>query len=98
MTTILLQFAAVALLSDRRWELDGALPLHKLAEILDEPIEEAPQVSTLSGWVMQKLGRFPCAGDEIRISDWILRVEALNGTKVAKFTLRGRPEGASKAV
>jgi hypothetical protein len=33
---------------------------------------------------MQKLGRFPCEGDEIRVWNGILRVEALNGTKIGK--------------
>jgi CBS domain containing-hemolysin-like protein len=69
------------------WELEGPVPVHTLTELIGEPIEDSHHVSTLGGWVIQKLGRFPNAGDEIYISDWILRVETVVGTKVAQMRL-----------
>ena len=41
------------------WELKGSLPMHKLTELIEVSIEDSHQVSTLAGWVVQKLGRFP---------------------------------------
>ena len=69
------------------WELDGALPMHKVAELIGESIEDSHQVSTVSGWVLQRLGRFPKAGDTVRVSDWILRVQSVAGTRASQFCL-----------
>ncbi len=78
------------------WELAGALPVHTLQEIIGEPIEDSHQVSTLSGWVLQKLGRFPKPGDEVRLYGWSLRVEAIAGTKASLMRLERPPQIASR--
>ena len=78
------------------WELNGALPMHKLTELVDEPVIDAHQVSTLSGWVIQRLGRFPGVGDEVKLSAWTLRVEAVAGTRVAQVKLERRLECESR--
>lgn len=78
------------------WELSGALPMHKLTELVDEPVVDAHQVSTLSGLVIQRLGRFPGVGDEVKLSAWTLRVEAVTGTRVAQVKLEPRLECDSK--
>jgi CBS domain containing-hemolysin-like protein len=78
------------------WELNGALPMHKLTELVDEPLVDAHRVSTLSGWVIQRLGRFPGVGDEVKLSAWTLRVEAVTGTRVAQVKLERRLECESK--
>ena len=48
--------------NDTAWEADGTLPLHELAELVGESLVEEG-VTTTSGWVTQKLGGFPKAGD-----------------------------------
>lgn len=72
---------------DHSWEFDGALPMYTLAELVGEPIEDSHQVSTVSGWVLKKLGRFAKPGDTLPLSGWRLRVEAVEGTKIAKLSL-----------
>lgn len=72
---------------DHSWEFDGALPMYHLAELIGEPIEDSHQVSTVSGWVLKKLGRFAKPGDTLPLSDWRLRVEDVNGTRIAKLSL-----------
>ena len=69
------------------WQLDGTLSMHKMAELIGEPIEDSNQVSTVSGWLSMRLGRFPVRGDEIHFSDWALRVEAVADTKAARLSL-----------
>jgi len=44
------------------WELAGTLPLHELAELVQEPLQEEG-ITTVSGWVTHRLGGFPKAGD-----------------------------------
>jgi CBS domain containing-hemolysin-like protein len=69
------------------WELDGALPMHKVAELIGEPVEDSHQVSTVSGWILQRLGRFAKKGDTVCVCDWTLRVEAVAGTRISQLSL-----------
>ena len=72
--------------------------MHKLADLVGEPIEDANLVSTLSGWFVHRLGRFPLIGDELILQHGILRVEAIVGTKVARIRLEKSVERASAAA
>jgi CBS domain containing-hemolysin-like protein len=64
------------------WEVAGSLPLHELDEILGEPVQEEG-VTTVSGLVTHRLGGFPKVGDALNIGVCELRVEAMEGTRVA---------------
>src|SRR6516162_4073642 len=44
--------------SETSWQVDGALPLHELEEVVGEPLEEEG-ITTASGWVTRRLGGFP---------------------------------------
>jgi CBS domain containing-hemolysin-like protein len=72
------------------WEVSGALPLHELDEIIGEPLREEG-VTTVSGWVTHRLGGFPKVGDALTIGLCELRVEAMDGTRVAKLKITKRP-------
>jgi CBS domain containing-hemolysin-like protein len=71
----------------RTWELSGALPAHRLGELVGERFEEGGEASTVSGLLTQRLGRFPRVGDLLQIGHWALRVEELTGTRVARTKL-----------
>jgi CBS domain containing-hemolysin-like protein len=68
------------------WEIDGALPLHELADLVGEPLT-AEGVSTVSGWVTQRLGGFPRAGISFKVGKNELCVEAVDGLRVARVKL-----------
>jgi CBS domain containing-hemolysin-like protein len=74
-------------LSEQEWDLMGGLPLHDLAELTGEPIEEEG-ITTASGWVTHKLGGFPKVGDVIKIGSYEVRVEEMEGLRVARLKLR----------
>jgi CBS domain containing-hemolysin-like protein len=76
---------------DETWELDGALPLHELAELIGEPLQEEG-VTTTSGFVTHRLGGFPKEGDALVLGNHELRVEAMDGMRVAKLRLTRRKE------
>lgn len=65
--------------------LDGMTRLRELEELTGIRVGESTReaVDTLGGLVMLKLGRVPMAGDELTIGRWRLRVEALDGRRVA---------------
>ncbi len=68
------------------WELAGALPLHELSELIHEPLQEEG-ITTVSGWVTHRLGGFPKAGDVLPLGTYELRVEEMEGMRVAKLKL-----------
>ncbi len=68
------------------WEASGALPLHELEEMVGESLHEEG-VATASGWVTHRLGGFPKVGDVMAIGAYELRVEEMDGLRVAKLKL-----------
>ena len=68
------------------WEAVGTLPLHELEKLIGEvPHDES--VATASGWLTQKLGGFPKAGDVLSVGVCELRVEEMDGLRVARFKI-----------
>ena len=66
---------------DGTWEVDGALPLHELAELIGESLP-AEGITTTSGWVTQRLGGFPREGDTLTVGAFELRVQQMDGTRI----------------
>ncbi len=64
----------------------GSLPLRDLADLLGEPLEEE-DITTTSGWVTQRLGGFPKAGDALSVGKFELKVEEMDGPRVARLQL-----------
>ncbi len=78
---------------ERTWEVDGALPLHELADVVGEPLQEEG-VTTTSGLVTQRLGGFPNEGDTLMLGAYELRVQQMDGARVARLKLTRRPQSA----
>ncbi len=72
--------------SETSWEVAGTLPLHDLEEIVGEPVA-AGDSTTVSGLVTQKLGGFPKVGDVVTLGTCELRVEELEGMRVARLRI-----------
>ena len=75
--------------SEQTWEIAGTLPLHELAELAGEPLQEEG-ISTTSGWVTHRLGGFPKIGDTLAVGACELRVEEMEGMRVAKLKVTRR--------
>lgn len=76
-------------LDDQSWEVDGSLPLHELAELVEEPLHEEG-VTTTSGWVTHRLGGFPKVNDALQLAKYDLVVEELDGLRVARLRVTRR--------
>ena len=85
---------ALVRISDGVWEASGALPLHDLEELVGESLREEG-VTTASGWVTQRLSGFPKIGDALTVGQFELRVEALEGLRVARLKITKRPQERS---
>ncbi|MGD1089245.1 MAG: hemolysin family protein [Verrucomicrobiota bacterium] len=73
------------------WEAAGTLPLHELEKIIGET-QHDEGVATVSGWLTQKLGGFPKAGDTLMVGTNELRVEEMDGPRVARLRIVKRGE------
>jgi CBS domain containing-hemolysin-like protein len=71
---------------ENTWEVAGTLPLHGLEELVGEPLREEG-ITTVSGWITQRLGGFPKAGDALKVGACDLRVEEMAGMLVARVKL-----------
>jgi CBS domain containing-hemolysin-like protein len=71
------------------WEAAGTLPLHDLEKIIGT-IEHDESIATASGWLTQRLGGFPKAGDTLTVGVCELRVEEMDGRRVARLKLTRR--------
>jgi CBS domain containing-hemolysin-like protein len=82
---------------EHAWEVAGTLPLHELERIIGE-VHHDESVATASGWVTQKLGGFPKAGDSLAVRNYQLRVEEMDGPRVARLKIikRAEPQGSDK--
>jgi len=78
--------------SETTWDLAGALPLHELEELTGQPLRQET-VNTVSGWVTHRLGGFPKPGDTLPAGAYELRVEAMDGPRVARLKLTKRESG-----
>jgi CBS domain containing-hemolysin-like protein len=76
---------------ENHWQIDGALPLHELAELVGQNLT-ADGIATTSGWVTQRLGGFPKAGDTLPLGGYELQVEQTDGARVARLKLTRQPE------
>jgi CBS domain containing-hemolysin-like protein len=68
------------------WEAAGTLPLHELEKIIGT-VPHDENVATASGWLTERLGGFPKAGDMTSVGACELRVEEMDGPRVARLKI-----------
>jgi len=68
------------------WEAAGTLALRELEKIIGT-VPHDENTTTASGWVTEKLGGFPKTGDCVTVGSFDLRVEEMDGPRVAKLKL-----------
>ncbi len=71
---------------ERTWDVLGSLPVRDLGELVGEPLEEEG-ITTTSGWITHRLGGFAKVGDALTLNGTELRVEEMEGMRVARVRL-----------
>ncbi|HTY89339.1 MAG TPA: hemolysin family protein [Candidatus Acidoferrum sp.] len=79
----------LTVVAENVWEAAGTLPLHELEKIIGDV--KHGESATASGWMTQKLGGFPKAGDVLTVGNCQLRVEEMDGPRVARLKITRRP-------
>jgi CBS domain containing-hemolysin-like protein len=82
---------AVRQLSDGSYSIDGRIPIGVVNEALGSEFE-SEDFDTIGGLVLGSLGRVPEVGDEIRFDGYLLRVDEVDGPRVAQVVARELPE------
>jgi CBS domain containing-hemolysin-like protein len=80
---------------DNTWSIQGNFPLHDLAELAGEPLDEGQDVVTASGFVTQRLGGFPKVGDTLQLTRATIAVAETDGRTISKLTLTKLPDPPS---
>ena len=83
--------------NENSWEVAGTLALHELETIIGA-VHHDESVATASGWVTQELGGFPKAGDTLTAGDFELRVEEMDGPRVARLKIAKRAKSSSPEI
>ncbi len=82
--------AMVQKLSDQEYIIDGTMPLHDFARMFGvEP--ESKDVVTVSGYVIQLMGRVPEKGATVRMGPWMGTIEVTDRKKVRTLRLKRIP-------
>jgi CBS domain containing-hemolysin-like protein len=84
-------------IAEATWEAAGVLPLHQLEELCGQPLQ-AEGLTTVSGWVTQRLGGFPKTGDVLTVGAYELRVEEMDGMRVGRLKLTRRVQPTTEAA
>ncbi len=63
--------------------MDGRLPIRVLNDILDSGFA-SEDFDTVGGLVLDRLGRIPEVDDEVRLDDYVLHVDEVDGSRVAR--------------
>ncbi len=74
---------AVEELPDGSHTVDGRAPIHAVNDVLGSSFESA-DFETVGGLVLGALGRAPEVGDEVSMDGHLLRVDEIDGPRVAK--------------
>jgi len=73
--------------SERGFAVDGLITLHELRELHSIPLPQSLYYSTLAGFVLDKMGRIPSAGDYVDYDEWRFQVVEMEGNRVKELRI-----------
>ena len=83
----------VARIDDRRWLIDGAVPVDEASEALGVELPDGEYV-TMGGLLMDRLGHIPEEGEEIQLQDWRFKVSSMDRHRIEQVVATA-PGGGS---
>ena len=73
--------------SERGFAVDGLITLHELRELHSIALPQSLYYSTLAGFVLDKMGRIPSAGDYVDYDEWRFQVVEMEGNRVKELRI-----------
>lgn len=74
--------------SEEEFVIDGTLTLNDLSDIEESLDLDSGEVTTVGGYITQRLGRFPEVGELIEILGWEAKVTSTDGRRVGQVHFR----------
>jgi CBS domain containing-hemolysin-like protein len=87
--------------TDGSWTVPGLWRPDEVRDRLGALVPDGPAYETIGGYVMACLGRVPVVGDEVQVTGWSMRVDAMDGRRVdrLRFTpLEDESESAAEIL
>jgi len=81
-------------LADGTAVIDGLTPIEEVNDRFQLDLHE-PHYDTLAGFILGRLGRVAHVGDTVAVDGATLRVEAMDGLRIARVSLAPKPSGAA---
>lgn len=81
------QSPSIRRVDQARWLVDGACDVDDVRETIGIAVPDGEYV-TLGGFLLDRFGRIPSEGDELRWEDWTLRVERMGRRRIAKVLVQ----------
>ncbi len=78
------------------FEVDGLLNLDDFAEETGVELRDGPY-ETVAGYILSELGHLPEVGDEVLAGDYVLKVVAMDGRRIARLHVSPAPEAKANA-
>ena len=85
----------VELIAKGGYRLDGGFDLDDFNELTGSDLR-ADEVDTVGGLVASAMGRIAEGGEEVRLADWLFRVEVVDGKRITKVV--AEPIGKDKSA
>ncbi|MHB1473236.1 MAG: hemolysin family protein [Dermatophilaceae bacterium] len=73
--------------TDGSWTVPGLWRPDEVRDRLGALVPDGPAYETVGGYVMACLGRVPVVGDEVLVTGWSMRVDAMDGRRVDRLRL-----------
>ncbi len=83
---------------DGSWVVPGLMRPDEVRQRTAVDLPDGQAYETVGGLVMARLGRVPRAGDEVRVTGAVLRVERMDGRRVERLRLSAQAVGGTAAA
>ncbi len=83
---------------DGSWSVPGTWRPDEARHRLGVPVPEGAAYTTLGGFVMAAVGRIPQRGDTVTVAGWTLKVQRMEGMRVARVRLVPDPGSVTPDV
>ncbi len=79
---------------DGSWLVDGMMPIDEFEDVCGlAGISDEGDFETVAGFIIDRLGRLPSAGDRIERGDMVLEVIDMDGRRIDKVLVTVRKDG-----
>jgi Mg2+/Co2+ transporter CorC len=77
-------------LNEGEFVVQGQVNLYELNELVDLHLETT-DVSTIGGYVIQRLGHLPRQGEQVRIEDYLVTITQTDGRRILQLHFKRQP-------